>query len=178
MASASTIWDEGVNGDLSSNRSAPTNLNLAVGTNSLFATTNSTDIDYVHFHLSAGMSLESINFMAWTGSDQKGFIGVQAGSTFTEPPTGTNVANLLGYAHFGPGVNVIGQDILPSIGQGAGSIGFSGALTGSDYTFWLNQTNPSPQSYQLDFVTRAVPEPVSFIALLGASLFIKRKRKA
>jgi hypothetical protein len=134
-------------------------------------------VDYVHFHLSSGMSLNSIFLASWSGIDTKGFIAVQAGSTFTEPASGTNVANLLGYAHFGPSVNTIGQDILPSIGTGVGSIGFTGALGGSDYTFWLNQTSANVETYRLDFFT-AVPEPSSMLVLLGTPLLLRRRRRS
>jgi hypothetical protein len=175
VASASVIWDESVNGDMSNNRFVPSDANLSFGVNSLLATTGGGDVDYIHFHLSPGMALSSILFISWTGNDTRGFLGVQAGTTFTEPPTGTNVANLLGWTHFGPGVDTVGQDILPLLGAGAGSIGFTGPLTGSDYTFWLNQTNATPQSYRLDFV--ATPEPSSFLALLGVPLVLRRRRR-
>jgi hypothetical protein len=124
------------------------------------------------------MVLSQINLISWAGADQIGFIAVQAGSTFTEPPTGTNVANLLGYSHMGPGAGNLGLDILPSMGQGAGAIGFTPPLTGSDYTFWINQTGSNPVTYRLDFVTSPVPEPVGLLVLgLGVAVGLRRSRK-
>jgi hypothetical protein len=51
---------------------------------------------------------------------------------------------------------------LPEIGDGAGAQGFNPPLTGSTYTFWLQQTEEN-STYQLDFVvTESTPQ-----ALLG-----------
>lgn len=177
VSNAQVIWDEGVNGDLSDNRLAPTDLTLLSGTNSLIATSGGGDREYVHFVLSPGLALAHINVVSWSGIDQTGFIGVQAGTTFTEPPTGTNVANLLGWSHYGPGVGNLGSDILPAIGQGAGAIGFTPPLSGPNFTFWLNQTSSNRETYQLDFVTSPVPEPASIgLFVVGLAAMIRRRR--
>lgn len=176
-ASAQILWDESVNGDLSGDRLNPTNLALAPGINGILATSVSGDREYVHFSVGSGMALSQIILVSWAGNDQIGFIGVQAGNTFTEPPTGTNVANLLGWSHMGPGVGNVGQDILPSIGTGAGSIGFAPPLTGSDYTFWIQQTGTNAVSYRLDFITSPVPEPASLVVLAIGALSLRRRRK-
>ncbi len=181
------LWDESTNGDLSNDRLNPTNANLQLGSGQLFATTGGGDIDYLHIHLAPGMELDQLIFVEWVGFDKKGFIGVQAGSVFTEPNTNTNVANLLGWSHYGPVVWNDGTDILPAMGsqgtifgndgeaEGAGAIGFTAPLTGSDYTFWLNQTSSHAVTYELDFV--ASPEPASLLTLAGGIALLSRRRR-
>lgn len=174
---AQIIWDEGVNGDLSNNRLAPTNINLGFGVNGMIVTTSSSDVDYVHVHLGSGMSVTQLNLVSWSGVDQRGFMALQAGSTFTESTSNPNVANMLGYCHIGPAAGNLGKDLLPILASGAGAQGFTPPLAGSDYTFWLNQTSFNAETYRLDFVV--VPEPSSLALVIGAvSLTVRRKRLA
>lgn len=163
------IWDENVQGDLSNDRLAPTSLTLGVGDNILIANMGWEDKDYVHFHLGPSMALERIVVVSYVSDDPISFIGVQAGTVFTEPATGTNVANLLGYALWGAAD--IGTDILPRIGQGPGAIGFTPPLTGTDYTFWIQQTG-DPTAYRLNFVT--TPEPASLSLGIGLAAYFLR----
>lgn len=121
------------------------------------------------------MTLNHIVLKSWQGTDQIGFIAVQTGSIFTEPPTGTNVANLLGYTHIGPGAGNLGSDFLPEMGQGSGAIGFTPPLTGEDYAFWIQQTGPSPVTYQLDF--QVLPEPATLLVLSAGLAVLARKRR-
>ena len=174
-AHAGVIWDEGVDGDLSGDRLVPTDLTFAVETNTLIATSVQGDREYVHFHLPTGSVLSQLWLTTWTGNDQIAFIAVQEGSVFTEPPTNTDVSKLLGYTHFGPGAGNLGQDILPAMGQGPGSIGFVPPLTGSDYTFWIQQTGANAVTYSLDFVV--TPEPVSLLAFAGFAALAARRRR-
>ncbi len=93
--------------------------------------------------------------------DDTAFIAVQSGSIFTEPPTGTDVSNLLGYSHFGPSLGHVGTDILDDIAAGEGAIGFVGTLQESQYTFWMQQTGPTPTTYTLNFVVSALTPTAS-----------------
>jgi len=178
---AGVIWDESVNGDLSNDRLNPTGLSLAIGSNTLNATSvGGTNIDreYVKLGMPAGTQLSQLILTAYASADSLSFIGVQSGSTLTEPPTGTNPANLLGYAHFGPGSLGTGADYLPSIGTGFMSQGFTPPLPTGIYTFWIQQTSStSPTTYTWNFVV--VPEPGA-IALLSmgaiAISFLRRRR--
>ena len=88
---------------------------------------------------------------------------------------GANPANLLGWALFGPGVGNMNTNILPTIGTGAGSQGFTPPLTGSDYTFWIQQTG-DPCTYHLNFVV--VPEPATTFAGAGLAGLLLRRKKA
>lgn len=176
-AQAQIIWDETVQGDLSNDRLNPTNLNLNLGTNGVLASSGFSDIEYVHFHLAAGMQLDAIIPISYSGADEVAFIGVQAGSIFTEPASGANVANLLGWALWGPAMGNMNTNILPTIGTGAGAQGFTGPLTGSDYTFWIQNTG-SDFTWRMDFNTSVVPEPATMAALfVGSIALLRRKRK-
>lgn len=161
-ASAATVWNETTNGDLSSNRLAPTAINVAVGNNDVIGSVvgNPSDLDYLTIIVPAGDELSQIILASFTSTDQKGFLGVQQGSTFTEPATGANPAHLLGYTHFGPGAGNVGADILPGMGTGAGSQGFTAPLAAGSYTFWVQQLG-ALTNYDFNFVVRPVPEPAT-----------------
>lgn len=173
-AQAQILWNESVNGDLSGDRLNPTNLSFAAGNNRILGTMGSTDKEYVHFTLAPGMALSQIIVVDYQSGDPISFIGVQAGNTFTEPASGTEVANLLGYTLFG--TDHIGTNILPAMGTGSGSMGFTPPLTGSDYTFWIQQTGDTT-TYDLNFVT-TVPEPGTLSLGVGAALLLLKRRRA
>jgi MYXO-CTERM domain-containing protein len=162
-----TIWNEAVNGDLSGDRFVPTSLVLSQGTNSILATSVQGDREYVTLTLSAGLQLDSIMLVSYVSNDPLAFIGVQSGTTFTEPPTGANVANLLGWTHFGSNPNTIGTDILDNMGVGAGAMGFTPPLPGGIYTFWIQQTGVNMATYQLDFIVSPAPGAMSLLVLAG-----------
>ncbi len=176
ISAAGVVWNESVNGDLSDDRLNPTSLTLHAGSNLLTATTGGEDREYVHFNLPAGTSMTAIIHVSWAGTgDNLAFIGVQDGTTFTEPPVGTTVSNLLGYAHFGPDEGTVGTDILPLIGMGFASMGFSPPLTGSDYTFWIQQLG-NEATYTLDFQLVPQPGAMALVGLAGCVLAIRRRR--
>ena len=179
-APADVVWDESVDGPLSNDRLNPTSLPLAVGSNILSATMRSGDREYVAFSMPPGSQLTRLVLASYAGGDPTSFIGVQRGTTFTEPPTGVNVGELLGWTHFGPSISPIGTNMLPRLGQGAGSIGFTPPLPADNYTFWIQQTGSGATTYLLDF--SVVPEPASLVLLsLGglaiASLAAIRRRR-
>jgi hypothetical protein len=179
VAQAASAWDETVNGDLSNDRLNPTAVSLGLGSNTLSASSvGGTNIDreYVRVGVPAGGLLSQLVLTAYASTDPLSFIGVQSGSTFTEPPTGTNVANLYGYTHFGPGALGIGANYLPAIGTGAGAQGFTPPLAAGNYTFWIQQTSSTaPTTYTFDFVV--VPEPGVLALLAVASLALTSVRR-
>ncbi len=187
---AAVNHNEAVDGDLSGDRLNPTQLVLSAGTNSLTATTGvflneqeeeETDLEYVRIDLPANHQLVSILMQGYTSFDTTAFIGVQSGTTFTFDPGDaiSNVGNLDGYAHFGPGAgHDPGDDLLPDIGAGPGSIGFTPPLTGTSYTFWIQQTG-ALTDYQLDFIVTSIPEPASAFLMctaLVAAAHCRRRR--
>lgn len=166
------IWDESIDGDLSDDRINPTSLVLSLGSNGIVATSQPGDREYVHLNLPTGLILSGIVLVSYESDDPIAFIGVQEGTTFTEPPEGTEVANLLGYTLFGD--EHVGTDILPAMGTAFGTIGFVPPLTGSDYTFWIQQTG-DPSTYHLSFVT--VPEPTTLIGFSALAAILLRRRR-
>lgn len=171
LSPAAVIWDEGLQGDLTGNWLAPQTMAVAVGTNTIIGTTGDSDRDYFHFSLAPGQSLTGIYLRGYAGLDDVSFLAVQEGTFITEDPQAANVANLLGWTFFGsPQLN---SDLLPGMGTNWGSIGFTPPLTGSDYSFWLQQTGDFTE-YALEF--HVVPEPAT-LAVVGGFLGLAVRRR-
>ncbi|MFM9996612.1 MAG: hypothetical protein ACKVU4_12530 [Phycisphaerales bacterium] len=143
---------EAVNGDLSNNGMTPTAYTLAAGARRLIASTGSGDRDYLAITIPAGHQLSQLQIVSYTGPDPVAFIGVMAGPQFTEPPVNANAANLMGYAHFGPGE--VGTDILDDMSTGLGAQGFTPPLPAGTYSFWINQAGLM-MTTEYDFVVES-----------------------
>lgn len=174
QAQAVVIWDEGVDADISDDRLNPDSAALALGSNELIATSVSGDREYITLNVPGGTVLSKIVLNAYAGLDQTAFIGVQSGTTLTEPPTGTDVTQLLGYSHFGPNIAPVGTDYMSAISTGAGSMGFTPPLPSGDYTFWMQQTGGNAATYEWDFVV--IPEPTTLGLLLISGAAMMRRR--
>ena len=166
-ASQAASFDEGLDGDLSDDRFAPTGLLLDPGANVVTATQQGVprDIDYLTVSVPVGQVLAAIvldDYVAGPGN--QAFLGLQEGTVFTVDPGLPIVGELLGGIVYGEGN--VGTDILPEIGVLGGAIGFSGPLASGDYTFWLNQTGPVSTA-TLSLIL--VPEPAA-ASLLGLGL--------
>jgi len=178
-------YNESIDGDLSGNRLAPTSIQLDPGSNTITATSVSGDLEYYTVNVPAGFELSTITLVSYVSLDNLAFVGVQNGTTFTEPPTGTNVSQLLGYTHFGPGNGTVGTDILDNIGAGVGAIGFTGPLGAGNYVFWSQQTGVNSATYALDLqitAVAAVPALSSASALLlcaglGLMILVATRRR-
>ena len=136
-SNAAVIWDETTNGDLSGNRLVPTALRLSLGHNDVFGSVQGSELDYFTITLPPQTQLQQLVLQSYASTGQRAFIGIQQGSTFTEPPPGTNVANLHGWTHFGPRAGNVGTDILDNIGVGAGAQGFVPPISPGPYKLWV-----------------------------------------
>lgn len=171
---AGIVYHESVDGDLSGDRFDPTDLVMSLGINSVTATSVRDDREYVTITIPASHQLDSLFLTAYVGGDETAFIGVQSGTSMTEPSSGANPANLLGWTHFGPGAGNLGADILPEIGMGFDAIGFTPPLPSGDYTFWIQQTGTSAATYTMEF--NVSPEPASLALLCLGAIFIRHRR--
>lgn len=175
---AATIWDEGVNGDLSDNQAAPNALALAAGANSVIGSVGGGNSrDWIALTVPTGQQLTGIVLAAYVSNDAQGFTGVQSGASFVGSVN--DPAAYLGYAHYGtaatngalPPANLIGADLLPLMGDNtiaAGSQGFTGPLPSGTYTFLIQQLG-ALTAYQFDYLIAPVPEPSGGLLLAVAS---------
>ncbi len=173
-ATAASIWDESVNGDLSSDPGAPTVLALALGTNSITGTTQS-DMDFFTVTVPDGASFAQLLLTSFESTDDLAFLAIESGTVITDLGS---PANLLGWLH--PSAALVGADIFDDLALGAGALGFTAPLGPGTYTLWMQQTGPEPVAYGIDLVVVAVPEPpvgALFVLGLGA-LAIARRRRA
>ena len=167
-AGAVSLWTEGVDGDLSNSGAAPTAVVInAAGTYTLSGTMGGGDLDYLTLMLGAGVYLQSLQHTVYVSADATSFIGLQNSVTFTEPPGSPNVANLLGWTHFGSAT--LGTDILDNICTGSGAIGCTPPLGPSTYAWWLQQAGASATTYSIDF--NVIPEPGT-LPLVGLGLAV------
>jgi hypothetical protein len=188
-ARGTVVWDESVNGSLSSSGSSPTAFTLAPGVSSVIGTVGgSASQDWINITVPAGDELSELVLGSYQSTDAQGFFGVQAGSAFVGSTT--NPASYLGYTHFGTGAqngalpptNLVTHDLLPLMGNtslAAGSAGFTPPLASGSYTFLIQQLGSST-NYDFDFQVTAVPEPgmmgaVAIVAMMAAGA---RRRRA
>jgi hypothetical protein len=151
-ASAAVIWNEGVNGDLSSSEAAPTAISLAVGSSTIIGSVNGfpLDRDYITFTIGAGQVLSHLYLIALSPNNLA-FTAFNTGSTSFVPSGATN-------GLFLSGIHIDAADItkdlmpfydtrnvttnsLPSPSLGPGT-----------YCWMIQQTSPVLQSYTVEFV--------------------------
>jgi hypothetical protein len=184
-ASAANGWDESSAGDFSNVGTAATVVTLGLGSNLIAGTSGRSgsvvDRDYFTFTLPAGWQLDAVTLLpgsTFLGASGLGFIAVQGGTQLTVSPTGGDPSGLLGWHH--TSANDIGTDVLPQIGLGAGSIGFTPPLPAGSYSFWVQETGTGTSAYRFDFNVSVVPEPASALLLaagLAAVGALRRRRR-
>lgn len=164
---AGVVWDEAIDGSLSRDRQTPTDFgSLSVGSNDAIGTTVSGISKFFKFNIGANEELSALIVESWDSADDLGFLGIVTGDTFTVDPANPDVTHLLGYVHYGE--LDLGQDILPNMGQGPWSQGFTPPLGPGDYSFWVRQGGIDPSTWDLNFVvTSPIPEPTTGVLLLG-----------
>lgn len=175
-ASAQSIWDENIDGDLSDDHLNPTGpVNLSLGSNTITGSTISGDRDYITLIVPGELQLSQIFVDSYSGDDLA-FIALQQGTQVTDPDAPV-VGDLLGYTHFGTANNTVGTNILDDIGQGDGAIGFTGPLGPGTYSVWIQETGGVSVSYGLDFIVTDIPAPGA-LTLLGLAAIAPRRRRS
>ena len=173
-AMADIVWDEDVDGSLSTDRFNTTDFGtLNLGSNNMIADTVSGISKFFTFTIAEGEELSAMILDEWISEDDLGFLGVVTGDFFSVDPSNPDVTQLLGYVHHGD--TFVGEDILPAMGQGPGSIGFTGPLGAGTYSFWIRQGGADLTTQDINFVV--TPAPGAF-ALLGVAGLILRRRRA
>ncbi len=185
-ASAATIWNEAVDGDLSTDPTSPTALTFGVGSNSIIGSMSAPqDIrDYITFTIGAGQQLSAIVLLQYEdldvgGPGNRGFHAINEGDT-SFIPSGSTVGDFLGGDHLDP--LAPGTDVLAILATAplAGT-GFDAPLGPGTYSYLVQQTGPQLTGYTLDFVVTAIPVPAALplmVGALGALGFVRRRRGA
>ena len=173
-ASADIVWDEDIDGSLSTDRFNTTDFGtLSAGSNNMIADTQSGISKFFTFTIAEGTELSAMILDQWISEDDLGFLGMVEGDFFNVDPSAPDVTQLLGYVHHGE--TYVGQDFMPAMGQGPGSQGFTGPLGAGTYSFWLRQGGSQLTTQDINFVV--TPAPGAF-ALLGVAGLILRRRQA
>lgn len=174
-ASADVVHDEGLHGDLSNDRFAPSAFVLGMGSNSISATSQAGDREFVALTIPAGLQLAAILQMSFVGEeDGVAFAAVDDAPQFLVDPDSFSTEGMLGWTHFGSLIFMPGDDLMPAMGMGGGADGFIPPLPAGTYTFWFNQTG-APTTYELDFVVTPAPG-ASILIGLGGLLAARRRR--
>jgi hypothetical protein len=155
---APLAYDEGADGDLSSDPAAPTAVELGLGDNTLTGTVTTTapadTRDYITFEIPHGMQLSALVLVSYRDlpagtPGNRGFHAINAGATSFVPSAMTE-ASFLGGDHV-DGV-AEGTDLLPALADGepAGT-GFAVPLGPGTYSYVIQQTGPQLTRYELSF---------------------------
>jgi len=168
-AQAATVWDESIQGDLSSAGLLPTPLAMAVGSNRILGVVGDSgqgiDRDYFSFTVPVGSLLNAVMLLNSTlVSGSASVFAIQAGPQLTVTPTGAGADALLGFSHYTN--DQIGTDILPSVVFGPVT-----TLPSGTYSVWVQETG-GPASYGFDFIMTAVPEPAALGMMLAGLVLL------
>ena len=180
FAAADVVWDEAVNGELSDDYLAPTQLDFTQGLNTVIFTTDreGDDRDIFTFEVGDGLELTGIilDLFDTNGSDPNnlGFIALSTGDVLGTNPDTPDPSGLLGYALVFESDS--GSDVFELMSNGGGSQGYDGPLGPDDYTFWAQETSPTSDDWSVTFVVSAVPSPSAF-ALMGVAGLAARRRR-
>lgn len=174
-SAAAIDYNELVDGDLSNDRFAPTQLALDLGSNTvLMDVVNSNDVsgdlDYFTISVGAGQSIDSIvlteSSLPFGGFDDNAFIGLAFDDFFDFDPDTLTGNGLVGFILTG---GQVGGNILPALADNATSLG------PGDYTFWVQQTGDDVTRIGLDI--NLVPAPGAAAVLSLAGLVAARRRR-
>lgn len=177
---ADDVWDEFLDGDLSTDPGAPTPLVFGLGGNTVIGSVHSPDDtrDYITFEVPDGMGLVALLQHQWEDLDtgrpgNTGFHAINAGSTSFIPGNDT-IGFFLGADHMSP-VDP-GTDLLPNLANAnVGGTGFEIPLGPGTYSYLVQQTGTQNTGYTLEFVLVPGPGGLAVVAV-GAIGLLRRRR--
>jgi hypothetical protein len=157
---SAVVWNEGVNGALSSSGNTPTALGLSLGSNIFISSIGGSDqIEYFSFTLAAGQSLTSFKLDRYVSTDAVAWLGIKLGSDWT---IGYDMSQMIAHQHFGSA----------NLGNLLLDISVANPLGAGTYTVRSQQLSNAISNYQLDL--NVIPEPsTASLLLLALSLRLR-----
>ena len=152
-AGAGVIWDESVNGNLSTNPDAPTPITFSIGSNIINGSCGNVSAqvrDYVAFNVGPLDTLTAINLLAYA-PDNTGFCAINYGTT-SVIPNGDTIGFFMAGLHISQadvGSNLLDLFVTRSVTIENLSDPY---LVPGDYVFEIQQTSPLIVTYSLEFV--------------------------
>lgn len=187
-------YTESVNGEISSNRLAPTFFQLdyqpagnVPGSNVITGTVgrNTSGVierDYLWVNVPTGYRLSELRVGNQTTVGGSGsFIGLASGSSMPVAEGAADATGLLGYRVYETADR--GTDILDDMAIATnGSSGFTRPLGAGDYTLWIQELARGTFTYRFNLVLSPVPEPttgslmVAGVGVLAATACCRRRK--
>jgi hypothetical protein len=154
-ANAAVVWDESINGLLSTNPNTPTPLVFSDGSNIVNASVfgGAQNRDYITFTVPAGSTLTACNLLLWS-IDDTGFCAVNAGNT-SVIPSNQSITFWLAGIHVTQ--SLVGTDLFDAMHDASVTLEALGAsqLDPGEYTLVVQQVTAILEEYSLEFVMSA-----------------------
>jgi len=153
---AAVVWDESVNGNLSTDPAAPTVIVFSAGSNIVNGSCgniNAQTRDYMTFTVPAGYTLTALNLLVYT-PENTGFCAVNGGNTSIIPGNPT-IGFWMAGIHVVPGL--LNTDLFDAMSTASVTTEAlpSSQLDPGDYTLIIQQTSPLITTYSFEFVLQA-----------------------
>jgi len=177
VAHADVLWDEAIDGDLSSDNFNPNLFALTPGSNTIFGSTVADPIldpDFFTLTVPAGFEISSVIFVRYQSGDDQAFFAMEVGGQISD--TGSPVSLLTAALIGGIEGSMEGDELLDDLQEGNVWGGFAGNIGAGDYTFWYQET-AAATSYGFDFILTPVPAPASGALLGVGGLALVRRRR-